>query len=399
MSELGRGGIVVIISYTTAAVIAILLSLSPPAHVGLLVHNATIESIDSSVAVLNGGSLVITEGGALKLHATGMTCQHGDRVFIASGGEIVALKASEGRATRFRLAIEGWPLAIGCNEEAVALAMSSGGPLSIYVLRLNGTAERLDGALPRPLGPLGIAVGKSIYLHANGVIAEISERPKAYRLPNGLEVYGIAEHAGSPVVYGARESRAVVYLLQRGVMIELAILGRESRAEAASCEGQWCRLLIVPEGDWIRIAEFNNWRYVGGAKVVGLKGMIYRKAGAGERPWFSAEVPAVGTTAISLHSIGRAVLGDERRDLYRIEQTVPPKIERFRVPAEETPLTLSRVRIEVQSEEIRLERTSTEYSFLRAREDLIGKIFTAVSLSSPLIAYAIREAISPRGSA
>lgn len=394
MRELGHASIIAIL-YATGALIAVIISISPPPHAALLLPAASsVESFDGRSAVINGGAVAIVGETAYELPTKGMACQRDGRIFVVSESDVLVLRAGEARAIRYKLDLGGKPLSVACNGTAVTVAVAREASIAVYIVTTDGVVERYEG-LPIGAGSsTAMALGKKAYLYAEGALFEISTSPKRYSALEDLVAYGVVEWGDSPVLFGKRGSVATVYFLDSGGVLELSVAGRETRVEAISCEGQWCRLLVVPEGDWVRVFEFNGRKYVGGAKVVGLKGVIYGRAGATERLWFSVAMPEVGVLAISPLSVGEAILGDNKRDLVKIEPAAPPRIERFRVPGRAESITLSYSKERLVSEAIELRRAEIEYSFLKPRDDVLGKILTAISLSSPIVAYAIRGALS-----
>ncbi|MCS7106775.1 MAG: hypothetical protein NZ902_01535 [Acidilobaceae archaeon] len=385
---------IVLLIYAILASFLLLIAYPVPNYSGILVPEGELVYLsgDAVAAVrLDGRTMVVKEG--ISLNATGKACASGDQVYILSADKVtyVSLTARDARSFQLPYLLSGADLQ--CSSSTFFVSGIAGKSLKILkVDARSGQGEMISAPLYSTETKIGWE-GEKIYVALDRSLLEVSkEDASLYELIPDMKPSGITFYKGSPVVFGKRGTAALIYWLGGAKAIEIEVAGRESSVDALLCENYWCRALVVPFGDWLRVVEFREWRHVRDVKIVGTRGFVYSGAGVSDSIWFSGKLVGTGSIAVAIRSTSKAVIGTGREGYFMVEEGLPrPRLYEYRVPPIKRTLEVEREHISLREEKVQGERVTVSYQRVGSLRDLIRGVFTAIALLGPPAAYLLRR--------
>ncbi|MCX8195614.1 MAG: hypothetical protein N3F67_00795 [Acidilobaceae archaeon] len=394
-----QGMYLVLLAYALLAAMLLVLALPLPRYSGIVVKDAEEIlwlSAGPSFVARRGDEVLLVSERAMVVRFAGKPCSSEGRLYVFSGSELLVASPSQGRAFKYLLPLSLSAFDIHCSSYTVYLAGFSEGELkaiAIDVAAGKGSLASLEAPSTGETKVLGLE--DSIYVALDRSLLELrGSLAFAYELIPNVRPLGIALYDGSPVVYGKRERAALIYWPREALAIEVEIPGRESRVDAMECWGYWCKALIVPLGDWMRVAEFKEWRYVKDMKLVGTRGFVYGRAGVSEDIWFAGRLVDVGPIAVSVDSTAKATLGSGEKGFFIVEDGTPrPRLYEYRAPPAVRLLEVKWEPLELKKEDVASRIEGLHYERIRPLGDPLRGVLTAIALLSPLAAYLIRRAL------
>lgn len=377
-----------------------------PGYEGLVApsgYRFLLYSTEPLVAVVTSSNetLVYWRGLIYGLKSEAVAACHDDAwvVVALSNGSLYSITLASGDVRHIKLGVDLRISSLTCSHKSLLVAGVRGN--DVVVIDVGRSQGYVIENLKIGFNPSLYLVGGRAYIVGGGssLVSLGSPNPVLYLLPEVVSIKGVAVLDDNLIAYGSWEDSGLLYAFNRGEALLIQVPGRRASIDSLYCHDYRCVAIVIPQGDWPIVVEFNNLRYTSEARVIGVKPFVYHGSGSSNTPWFSGEFIGLGVVALSIWSTREAVVGfNDTHAVVWVEGyvTPPPRLSKIKVyPTEDS--TVSRTfNLTVEVSEAKLETSGRKMEVVKPHVNKWDIGVTLTVIVSPILVYLYVSYIHPR---